>query len=201
MDKETFYKLAQKPLHLNQDTLEGLKKLTEDFPYFHAAWMLYLKNLKIVNDPEFDAALKKAAPLIPNRKQLYRFLNTKDEPSKFSFEMGKAEIYLPEYVLEKLDTSSPGNKLIDKFLSVSPGSLKLDKPPAESRSFTGDNDALVKSVSKNDELVTETLANIYAEQKNYDKALEAFKKLSLKYPEKNSYFATRIEEILKLKNI
>ena len=49
--------------------------------------------------------------------------------------------------------------------------------------------------------ITETLANIYLEQKKYDKALEAFKKLGLKYPEKNSYFATRIEEILKLKNI
>jgi hypothetical protein len=41
--------------------LEGLRKLTEDFPQFHAAWMLYLKNLKDLNHPEFDEALKKSS--------------------------------------------------------------------------------------------------------------------------------------------
>lgn len=51
------------------------------------------------------------------------------------------------------------------------------------------------SVQENDDLVTETLANIYADQENYEKAIKAFEKLQLKYPEKRIYFAGRIKEI------
>jgi tetratricopeptide (TPR) repeat protein len=201
MEKDSFYKLAQNPLRLNSDTLEGLRKLTEDFPYFHAAWLLYLKNLKELNDPEFDAALKKAAPLLPDRKQLYRFLHTVVKPTEFSMDMDKAGIRISEYTLEQTDVPATGESLIDKFLSAPPVSLKLDKPAPESNSKVPENDDSGKSLIESDELITETLANIYANQKKYDLAMEAFKKLSLKYPEKNSYFATRIEEIEKLKNI
>jgi len=51
------------------------------------------------------------------------------------------------------------------------------------------------SVQENDDLVTETLASIYADQGKYEKAIQAFKKLQLKYPEKSSYFASRIKSI------
>lgn len=51
------------------------------------------------------------------------------------------------------------------------------------------------SVQENDDLVTETLANIYADQGNFEKAIKSFKKLQLKYPEKKIYFAGRIKEI------
>ena len=47
------------------------------------------------------------------------------------------------------------------------------------------------------EIVTETLAKIYADQGHYNKAIEAYQKLSLKYPEKSSYFADRISELEK----
>ncbi|WP_068597602.1 hypothetical protein ACF3NR_08635 [Vaginella massiliensis] len=50
------------------------------------------------------------------------------------------------------------------------------------------------------ELMTETLAQIYLEQNKYEKAIRAYKILSLKYPKKNSYFADRISEIEKLIN-
>ena len=43
--------------------------------------------------------------------------------------------------------------------------------------------------------MTETLARIYVEQKNYDKAIQSYKILSLKYPEKSSLFADQIQEI------
>jgi len=50
-----------------------------------------------------------------------------------------------------------------------------------------------------EELMTETLAKVYVKQKKYNKALLAYKILSLKYPEKNSFFADQIKEIKKLK--
>src|SRR6056297_1661163 len=48
------------------------------------------------------------------------------------------------------------------------------------------------------ELVSETLAEIYIKQGHYEKALSAYKKLSLKYPQKNIYFASQIEKIKQL---
>ena len=45
---------------------------------------------------------------------------------------------------------------------------------------------------------TETLAKIYIKQQRYDKALEIIKKLNLKYPKKNIYFADQIRFLEKL---
>ncbi len=48
------------------------------------------------------------------------------------------------------------------------------------------------------QLMTETLAKVYLEQKKYKKAIQAFKILSLKYPEKSGFFADRIQEVKNL---
>ena len=45
---------------------------------------------------------------------------------------------------------------------------------------------------------TETLAKIYVRQHRYEKALEIIKKLNLKYPKKNIYFADQIRFLEKL---
>jgi len=43
------------------------------------------------------------------------------------------------------------------------------------------------------------LARVYLEQQHFDKAISAYKKLSLKYPEKSSLFADQINLIIDLK--
>ena len=107
------------------------------------------------------------------------------------------------FLLSNLEYSGEiekGDSLIDKFLSSDTGTLSISNKEKE-QAQKPDNEFLKNSVSENNEIVTETLAMIYFQQKKYDKALAAFHKLSLKYPEKSVYFATRIEEIEKLKNI
>jgi tetratricopeptide (TPR) repeat protein len=47
----------------------------------------------------------------------------------------------------------------------------------------------------NSSLMTETLAKVYLEQKKYQKAIQAYDILILKYPEKSSFFADRISDI------
>jgi hypothetical protein len=47
-------------------------------------------------------------------------------------------------------------------------------------------------------LMTETLARIYVEQKNYSKAIQSYKILSLKYPEKSGFFADQIQAVKEL---
>jgi hypothetical protein len=46
--------------------------------------------------------------------------------------------------------------------------------------------------------MTETLAKVFIKQKKYDKALQAYQILRLKYPEKNSFFADQIKTIKRL---
>ncbi|MNY58180.1 hypothetical protein D3C86_1944870 [compost metagenome] len=44
-------------------------------------------------------------------------------------------------------------------------------------------------------LMTETLANLYIEQKLYTKAINAFLVLAKKHPNKKEYFENKIQEI------
>ncbi len=55
----------------------------------------------------------------------------------------------------------------------------------------------VNSIAKEEGLASESLAEIYLKQGKRDHAIEMYKKLSLRNPQKNAYFAARIEEIIK----
>jgi hypothetical protein len=50
-------------------------------------------------------------------------------------------------------------------------------------------------IKPEDQLMTETLAQIYFNQGYYLRAIHVYEKLSLKFPEKNSYFAAQINKI------
>jgi hypothetical protein len=54
---------------------------------------------------------------------------------------------------------------------------------------------IAKSNETPSSIMTETLAQIYLEQKKYTKAIQAYEILILKYPEKSSFFADRIKNI------
>ncbi|WP_422083446.1 hypothetical protein [Ulvibacterium sp.] len=81
--------------------------------------------------------------------------------------------------------------LIDKFIADNPKIVPKEIPDS-----TVDIKSSVK-IDKN-ELMTETLAKVYLEQKKYKKAVQAYKILSLKYPEKSGFFADRIKAVQKL---
>ncbi|MFV0265744.1 MAG: hypothetical protein ACK5HT_01275, partial [Draconibacterium sp.] len=75
MKREQFTRYLHNSALLNQESLEQLRGLTVEFPWFQAGWMLYLKNLKTVDSPQFEEVLKIVAVMVPDRKQLYKFLN------------------------------------------------------------------------------------------------------------------------------
>ena len=78
--------------------------------------------------------------------------------------------------------------LIDKFIEANPKipPIKKDAQP---------NFKLESSSENSQYLMTETLARVYLEQNKYDKAIQAYEILILKYPEKSSFFANRISDI------
>lgn len=82
--------------------------------------------------------------------------------------------------------------LIENFLKNNP---RIDTSTSEN---IPQGDISEHSVRENDSFITDTLARIYLRQGLYTKAIQAYEKLALKYPEKNAYFAAQIEEIKKL---
>lgn len=80
--------------------------------------------------------------------------------------------------------------LIDKFIIANP---KIE--PVRDRPEHQDVDISRPFVEETGGFVTETLARIYIGQGYYSKAIDIYEKLSLKYPEKSSYFATQIEKV------
>ena len=96
-----------------------------------------------------------------------------------------------EVTEEKVDSKTKQFQLIDKFIQSNP---KIQPVKKESTSFNP-----IKTESNQTEsLMTETLARIYLEQKNYKKAIQSYKILSLKYPEKSGFFADQIKAVKKL---
>lgn len=85
-------------------------------------------------------------------------------------------------------------ELIDKFIQEDP---RISKPKTE---FFSPEAKARKSLEMDENIITETLAKIFVKQKNYYKAIRAYETLSLKYPEKNAFFAAQILEIRKLIN-
>ena len=81
--------------------------------------------------------------------------------------------------------------LIDKFIETNPKIAPIKPGTAPAQQFELNS-------SDNTHLMTETLARVYLEQKKYQKAIQAYEILILKYPEKSSFFADRINEIKNL---
>jgi hypothetical protein len=82
--------------------------------------------------------------------------------------------------------------IIDKFIENNPKISPIKE----------DVDFIVKEKSNDiSHLMTETLAQLYVEQKLYTKSIQAYKILQEKHPEKTEEFEERIEEIKKSRNI
>ncbi len=79
------------------------------------------------------------------------------------------------------------DNLIDTFIQNNPKIIPLEK----GKNFT----TPIPKNTQDNALMTETLASVYLAQKKYENAIQAYKILSLKYPEKSGFFADEIKRI------
>jgi tetratricopeptide (TPR) repeat protein len=129
-------------------------------------------------------------------ERTYTFEELGNEVDKPLSELAK-EISHVSVTEDKRDEREQKPDLIDRFIQDNPA---FSAKPSDNSEISERMNKQLERVSENDEFITETLARIYVKQGLYQKAIQAYQKLSLKYPEKSVYFARQIDEVTNLLN-
>jgi len=242
MNSAELYQWMTDTSQLNKSSLVELKQMVDDYPFFQAVRILYLKNLAMLEDIRLEKELKRMAVYIPDRRRLFMLLYENKKPApkveksapKANADTNVVEVaptasirkkkplvqspsdyisWLAENaedlpVEEGKNTQFKHQELIDSYIENEKQTGARLAPPTPS------NDDEIEDISENqtknealekpsldDSYFTETLAHVYLRQKKYDKALEIIRLLSLKYPEKNIYFADQIRYLEKIINL
>ena len=178
-----------KPTIINQNEKETLKEETPvaERPIFNVSF--FTQNVSAL---EKENKPKEIQPVVEDKKpaeifedsNVPNFINTWQSWLKID--------RTKEVAKEKIEISITEikNKVIENFIEKEPRISKLKE----------ESDFVIKE--RNDDishLMTETLANLYIEQKLYAKAIKAFGILSEKHPDKKPHFEDKIKEIKDLR--
>ena len=115
-----------------------------------------------------------------------------DAATDYMSYMSQIEEYAVQPEDQSQGPSTYGQQILDNFLEQGRFSIQ-DHPDEELQKPQIDNET-----DTSNDILTETLARIYIKQGKYDKALEIIRRLSLKYPKKNRYFADQIRYLEKI---
>jgi len=213
MNKKNFIKILQHPEKLSKKELLFLLEINKDYPYFQPSKAIYLKSLAENEDIKFKKFLRSTAAYTRNRKILFDFINkSQKQNEKVFFNSNEITSVLTEENVSNIEVFNDQNSFVDwlKLTNLKPidrtkETQAVDKFISKKPKIRIEGNETQSDNDKNDDLanhsgfMTETLAKLYLNQKNYEKAIQSYKILILKFPEKNSYFADQIKKIKKLK--
>lgn len=183
------------------------------------------KAENILNPELFQRKVESVSNLVEKKEEKPEEILQPNKPLEFTIsdthsfsewlKLTKAKpIERSEEISEKEDTPSEALakeekerkfELIDKFIQDRPKIIPAQTAgrPSEVENKTKKEEINILSTTytqPSDSLMTETLAKVYLQQKNYKKAIQAYKILILKNPEKSGFFADQIRAIEKLIN-
>jgi hypothetical protein len=213
MNRDNIIKYIRQPGKLDQNTLPEIEELLNAFPYFQTAYLLHVKNHHNIKSLKFNDSLKSASARIGDRSVLYHLIHglisEKLHDTRQPAESVKEIPLLPKSSrtftgwFDQLDYKVPAEpkkipaeekqfkdkELIDAFIQTQP---RIIPGKGELKDQEDISEAFIKP---DEQLMTETLAQIYIKQGYYLKAIHVYETLSLKFPEKISYFAAQINKI------
>ena len=179
---------------IQQEKIDEIQKSLLDIEVHHMEEIIVLPEIETTATPEETEITEstseekleigKPLPFTPSERHSFQEWLQLTKFSPIEREIDKKTTSNDPEKQKKLD-------IIDKFIEANPKIApvkEITKAPAN----------ISKSVEEPTHLMTETLAKVYLEQKKYIKAIQAYEILILKYPEKSSFFADRINEIKNL---
>ena len=166
---------------------QELQQLLEDHPWFTVARREALSR-QGGDEDALRRAVGRDAVFFLSRDQVLRILTGKvcpedgqapEKPARPQYYVVGGD-YFGQADFDRLEQE--GFSVVTPVFGARAGSV--DVPPA-----------VAEEVDADRTMVSETLAEIYAAQEIYGRAVEIYKKLILLYPEKSAYFASLIEKV------
>ncbi len=183
--------------------LVGMERLSTKYPYCSIFKVLGVKFAYIINSFNKAEWLALAGVYIQDRDYLNRILSdirvNKTPNKKVVAEKTKEDIIekINSYHDKQLSDNPTKQELLDKFLEIEQPIVA--RPVREEKEQDKDLErVIVDSAKKDFKIVTESMAKIYAKQGDKNTAIEIYKRLIEKYPNKQQYYTNQIE-ILKNK--
>jgi hypothetical protein len=135
------------------------------------------------NEDELIAIVRRRLEEIRSERELAG--NVINQPSE---SISTESVTDPEHT-DPVETSVTKTELVEKFIREEP---RISPPKV---TFFNPADKVAASSFDAEEIVSETLAQLYYRQGNIQKAIKIYEKLILLYPEKSSYFAAQIKKL------
>jgi tetratricopeptide (TPR) repeat protein len=198
--------ISNNNLQIALDILSDGLKLYPDYP---TAYLLLGKILVLQGEyTKAEKAFTKGAEILNNKSTLDYYINDMEKlrSGDSHFTVSRRVSFASDELNELIDEN---NVNIDEFISGS-------KPKNKNREFEDRLDDLAKEISgikiivdenlpvsekpagtiyQDQEIVTETMANIYLSQRKFREAVNIFEKLKIKLPSRNDYFQKKIDEV------
>jgi len=216
MRNDKLISYIKNPKTIGKQEIADMRISLQAFPYFTSMQLLFTKGLYNTDSITYNRQLRKSAAFAGDRKLLFKLItkkkykseNIKTEDTKITQNSNELKIGRP------LDFSEDETHSFFEWLALTKArkierkevdlvnifiesGAVINKPKREK--FFSPSESAKISLIENDEIVTETLARVYLEQGHFDKSIQAYKKLSLKFPQKSSFFADQIKLIYDLK--
>ena len=174
MNKNIIINFLQSKQKINNIDITKIEELITLFPYCEIPRIINLIFKKTSNDLLFEQKLSESIIHINDRNSLFSLMNQK-KPKKITEK-------------EKNKHKKHKKKSFNDWLTNPIEKWDKQKESRTRKQYT----------QNKDDLMTETLAKLYIEQKHFNQAIRAYEILSLKYPKKSSFFVREIEKIKQL---
>lgn len=178
MTKEEFNNFIKTPIDKDSKLNEkSINSLINKFPYCESIYKLNTIMLHANNSIDFNDSLIITGLYTTNRNHFFNIIN-------------------PALSTNNIKKETKNFFSFQDWLIQNPGK---EKPNLIEKSIHNTIEASIqKSTEDNNYLITETLAKLYIEQGHFDRAIQAYEILCLRFPKKSSLF---VDQINKIKNL
>lgn len=225
MQAEQFLSIIKQPQKIDTGEVQELRKLLHQYPYFQLACTLIAKALYDQDPSQAQQAIQLAAVYATDRNHLKLLLENKLENIQTAEQILTSKInqeistnytnahstyhdtqidfinsYIKNISTKEEKTITKKNSLeqlniIENFIKQG-GKFK----PITIKEMSLEDlhiDLTKESTILHDSLLTESLAQVMLKQGKFERAIDIYRKLQIKFPERRAYFSTLSEELKK----